>query len=293
MKKKPSLLDIELFVQKRTDEKEKELSKIEAASDALVFESIVTPSVAVHSPSSPTLPTGKETDTTGSIEYENKVKSEPAPAKNPMAAKNSMATQEPVSAKDSMATQEPVSAKDSLSTKGSLLPKDSLLARHENTDTAVSKEYKNDNNMYSSLESKQIFESHLIEMVDDKLSSIIKTTHVQKDDINRLKLDMFKIKEQLSVYHSFLSNQQKKISDLEKMLLENKTADNAAHSVVDNNYSKLLLKNIVWLKDEKDFSSNDVARLFRAEGFQVIHPYENWDEKVINIFYSKAKKTFL
>ncbi|MBF0243568.1 MAG: hypothetical protein HQK64_13975, partial [Desulfamplus sp.] len=63
--------------------------------------------------------------------------------------------------------------------------------------------------------------------------------------------------------------------------------------VLDTNYSKLLLKNIVWLKEERDFSSNDVARLFRAEGFQTPHPYDSWDEKVVNSLYSEAKKSFL
>lgn len=206
MKKKPSLLDIELFVQKRTDEKQKELSQIEADSGALVIEN-----------------------------------------------------------------------RDGV--------KDAALATAEEKKYAEEKRDVEDNRPTG-------FQAP--EMLDERLTSIIEITDSQRDDINRLKQDMFKLKEQLRVYHSFLSNQQKKISELEKRLSEKSLTDDYSNKgLIDANYSKLLLKNIVWLKEEKDFSSNDVARLFRAEGFQTPYPHESWDEKVINTLYIEAKKSFL
>lgn len=131
-------------------------------------------------------------------------------------------------------------------------------------------------------------------VVEEILSSIIDVTDSQRDDINKLRQDMFKLKEQLRVYHSFLTNQQKKISELEKSISEKSLSDeNPNKGVTNENYSKLLLKNIVWLKEEKDFSFNDVARLFRAEGFQTPDPYDSWNEKVINSLYIEAKENFM
>lgn len=222
MKKKPSLLDIELFVQKRTDEKQKELSQLEARSDALVFESIA-----------------------------------------------SQADQHADSIAPSLLEQNPSESAESISTeKGMEKP----VIDTEKKDT----QYRQ------------------VEFVDERLTSIIEITDSQRDEINKLKQDMFKLKEQLRVYHSFLGNQQKKILYLEKMLSDKEQQEEFVNKgVVDENYSKLLLKNIVWLKEEKDFSSNDVARLFRAEGFDTPHPYQNWDEKVINTMYADAKRSFL
>ncbi|MBF0302104.1 MAG: hypothetical protein HQK73_03620 [Desulfamplus sp.] len=200
MKKKPSLLDIEIFVQKRKDEKEQELSHIESGADAIVIEN----------GSSNTVPTKSD-------------------IVSPQSKDNDVATQ----------------------------PQNQLV-------------------------------------VGEMLTSVIEVTDTQRDDINKLKQDMFKLREQLRVYHSFLSNQQKKILELEKSISEKILPESDSNrGIIDANYSKLLLKNIVWLKEEKDFSSNDVARLFRAEGFQTPHPHENWDEKVINTLYNEAKKSFL
>ncbi|MBF0411992.1 MAG: hypothetical protein HQK70_04670 [Desulfamplus sp.] len=200
MKKKPSLLDIEIFVQKRKDEKEQELSHIESGADAIIIEN----------GSSNTVPTKSD-------------------IVSPQSKDNDVATQ----------------------------PQNQLV-------------------------------------VGEMLTSVIEVTDTQRDDINKLKQDMFKLREQLRVYHSFLSNQQKKILELEKSISEKILPESDSNrGIIDANYSKLLLKNIVWLKEEKDFSSNDVARLFRAEGFQTPHPHENWDEKVINTLYNEAKKSFL
>ncbi|MBF0229956.1 MAG: hypothetical protein HQK63_10295 [Desulfamplus sp.] len=224
MKKKPSLLDIELFVQKREDEKQKELSQIEADSGALIIDN-----------------------------------------------------------------------KDSV--------KDLALAKEDKKIVEDNKSYqdngyRNDENYPR--EDKQIEDNKTNQfqvptMIDERLTSIIEITDSQRDDMNRLKQDMFKLKEQLRVYHSFLSNQQKKILELEKSIADKRFSGDFTTNkgVLDENYSKLLLKNIVWLREEKDFSSNDVARLFRAEGFLTPHPHENWDEKVINILYNEAKKSFL
>ncbi len=193
MKKKPSLLDMELFAEQRATKKQQELSRIEEESDASVFESL-------SLNYSPDGETDEETE----------------------------------------------------AGEKSAIPK-------------------------------------TVEWADEKLITLIEITDAQQNEINKLKQDMFKLKEQLRVYHSFLSSQQKKITELENKKPE--ASDN--QGIIDSNYKKLLLKNIVWLKEEKEFTTNDVARLFRAEGFQTPHPYEYWDDKVVNTLYQKAKKNFL
>jgi len=237
MKKKPSLLDIELFVQKRTDEKRRELSKTEADSDAMVFDSIADPSVEAES------------------------------VKRSSNSKTALLVNESV-VTDSEATD----TKEVASGSAEAIKIDESASEHDNKDV----------------------EPPQIAVVDERLIAIIEVTDQQRDEINRLKQDMFKLKEQLRVYHSFLSSQQKKISELEKSLSEKSISDEPANiGIVDANYAKLLLKNIVWLKEERDFSSNDVARLFRAEGFDTPLPYKHWDEKVINTMYADAKRSFL
>ncbi|MGD9733333.1 MAG: hypothetical protein AB7U45_14240 [Desulfamplus sp.] len=204
MKKKPSLLDIELFVQKRADEKKRELSQIEADSAAMAIEK----EADAYNPAASNLPSSN-------IEQDGKI---------------------------------------------------------------------TDNQMQTPL------------VIEEMFTSIIGVTDTQRDDINKLKQDIFKLKEELRVYHSFLSSQQKKIAELEKSLSEKSVSSDDQKvnmGIIDANYSKLLLKNIIWLKEEKDFSSNDVARLFRAEAFQTPYPHTSWNEKVINILYNEAKKSFL
>ncbi|SLM31539.1 hypothetical protein MTBBW1_350030 [Desulfamplus magnetovallimortis] len=183
MKKKPSLLDIELFAQERTTENQKELLKIEEESDAAVFESLA------------------------------------------------------------------------------------MDEQPEDVDLST-----------ESFPEK-----------DHQVIRLIEITENHNSEINKLKQELFKVKEQLRVYHSFLSSQQKKITELENRKM---TAPGTS-GVVDANYTKLLLKNVVWLREEKEFTANDVARLFRAEGFQTPHPHEKWDANLIDKLYQSAKKTFL
>lgn len=183
MKNRPSLLDIELFAEKRSEEKQEALKQIEAESDAAVFESLTKESSPRELESPPTSP-----------------------------------------------------------------------------------------------------------VQDERIGNLIEVCDHQQKEIDKLKQDLFKVKEQLRVYHSFLSSQQKKIAELEKKP-SNKPGKN--RGVTDPNYIKLLLKNVVWLKEERDFSSNDVSRLFRAEGFEIPAPYEQWDADMIDILYHEAKKSFL
>ncbi|MBF0101118.1 MAG: hypothetical protein HQK77_09450 [Desulfobacterales bacterium] len=58
---------------------------------------------------------------------------------------------------------------------------------------------------------------------------------------------------------------------------------------VDDYYKRLILKNIMMLKDEKGFSSLDVAKLFQKEGFSILPPYDVWDKDAINKLYAQAK----
>ncbi len=61
------------------------------------------------------------------------------------------------------------------------------------------------------------------------------------------------------------------------------------HEPVDEHYKTLIFKNIVKMKDENGFSSLDVAKLFKREGFAIFSPYATWDEDTVTHMYKLAK----
>lgn len=116
----------------------------------------------------------------------------------------------------------------------------------------------------------------------------------QKNDIDRISIELKKSREQQKIYAVLLKKQKQEIRLLRQELdqqPEKKITDaNSPVNESDNpdNY-KLILSNIVNLIDNKKFSSNDVVRLFKAEGFPPPSPYSEWDIKVIEQLYMKAK----
>ncbi|RAM02853.1 hypothetical protein DO021_06435 [Desulfobacter hydrogenophilus] len=84
-----------------------------------------------------------------------------------------------------------------------------------------------------------------------------------------------------------MNSQQKKISQLME-IQQNGGLDN---SVKDDNYYRLVLRNSIWLKEEKEFTTNDVIRLFQADGFQIPAAHNAWNEKAVERLYAEAKST--
>ncbi|MCG8552404.1 MAG: hypothetical protein MI799_18535 [Desulfobacterales bacterium] len=132
-------------------------------------------------------------------------------------------------------------------------------------------------------------EDHTDQVPDAFMDELVDFVTTYRDEILTLKNDLFKVKEQVRIFNSMMSSQQKKISQLMKSLHQ----DDADNSVQDDNYYRLVLRNIIWLKEEKGFTTNDVLRLFRAEGFQTPAPYKAWDAKVVERLYTEAKRTIL
>ena len=130
-------------------------------------------------------------------------------------------------------------------------------------------------------QTEQVPDAFMDELVD------FVTTY--RDEILTLKNDLFKVKEQVRIFSTMMNSQQKKISQLMKSQHEDKM-DN---SVEDDNYYRLVLRNIIWLKEEKGFTTNDVVRLFRAEGFQTPAPHKAWNTKVVERLYAEARRTIL
>jgi hypothetical protein len=126
----------------------------------------------------------------------------------------------------------------------------------------------------SGQQKEQVPDAFMDELVD------FVTTY--RDEILTLKNDLFKVKEQVRIFSTMMNSQQKKISQLMEGATDN--------SVKDDNYYRLVLRNIIWLKEEKGFTTNDVIRLFRAEGFQTPAPHQAWNEKVVERLYAEAKR---
>lgn len=118
---------------------------------------------------------------------------------------------------------------------------------------------------------------------DAFMDELVDFVTTYRDEILTLKNDLFKVKEQVRIFSTMMKSQQKKIAQL-----MDGTTDN---SVKDDNYYRLVLRNIIWLKEEKGFTTNDVIRLFRAEGFQTPAPHQAWNEKVVEHLYAEAQRT--
>jgi hypothetical protein len=132
-------------------------------------------------------------------------------------------------------------------------------------------------------------EKHTDQVPDAFMEELVDFVTTYKDEILTLKNDLFKVKEQVRIFSTMMNNQQKKISQLMKSQHDNDT-DN---SVEDDHYYRLVLRSIIWLKDEKGFTTNDVIRLFRADGFQTPAPHKEWNTKVVERLYTEVRRPIL
>ena len=123
---------------------------------------------------------------------------------------------------------------------------------------------------------------------DDFMDDLVEFVTSYRSEIVNLKNDLFKVKEQVRIFSSMMNSQQKKIAQL--MQMSQQQGGGGANSVEDDNYYRLVLRSIIWLKEEKGFSTNDVIRLFRAEGFQTPAPHRDWNEKVVEQLHSEARR---
>lgn len=122
---------------------------------------------------------------------------------------------------------------------------------------------------------------------DAFMEELVDFVTTYRNEILTLKNDLFKVKEQVRIFSAMMNSQQKKISQL----MESQQQGGTDNSVKDDNYYRLVLRNIIWLKEEKGFTTNDVIRLFRAEGFQTPAPHKAWDKKVVEQLYAEARRT--
>ena len=130
-------------------------------------------------------------------------------------------------------------------------------------------------------------EQHEEQVPDAFMDELVEFVTTYKNEILTLKNDLFKVKEQVRIFSTMMNTQQKKISQL----MESQQRGDTDNSVKDDNYYRLVLRNIIWLKEEKGFTTNDVIRLFRAEGFQTPAPHKAWDKKVVERLYAEARRT--
>ena len=128
---------------------------------------------------------------------------------------------------------------------------------------------------------------HKEEVPDAFMDELVDFVTTYRNEILTLKNDLFKVKEQVRIFGSMMNSQQKKIAQL---MESNRHGGHTDNSVQDDNYYRLVLRNILWLKEEKGFTTNDVIRLFRAEGFQTPAPHKVWDEKVVERLYIEARR---
>ena len=126
---------------------------------------------------------------------------------------------------------------------------------------------------------------------DDVMDDLVEFVTSYRSEIVKLKNDLFKVKEQVRIFSSMMNSQQKKIAQLMKMSQQQQHHE-AGHvnTIEDDNYYRLVLRSIIWLKEEKGFTTNDVIRLFRAEGFQTPAPHKAWSEKVVEQLYVEARR---
>lgn len=132
-------------------------------------------------------------------------------------------------------------------------------------------------------------EDHTDQVPDAFMDELVDFVTTYREEILTLKNDLFKVKEQVRIFNTMMNSQQKKIAQL----MKSQHQDDADNSVQDDNYYRLVLRNIIWLKEEKGFTTNDVIRLFRAEGFQTPAPHKNWNVDVVERLYTEARRTIL
>ncbi|MBF0120172.1 MAG: hypothetical protein HQK79_15160 [Desulfobacterales bacterium] len=139
----------------------------------------------------------------------------------------------------------------------------------------------------------------------DFFKEIIAIVAEQRTEILNLKNEVNKLKVQFDTFN-IIADQKFEIKEIRNRLNELKNQIEQLQLgdkkivikppapkpqvTVDEHYKALILRNIMKMKDDNGFSSLDVAKLFRKEGFAIFPPYEEWDEETVNAMYNMAKK---
>lgn len=126
-----------------------------------------------------------------------------------------------------------------------------------------------------------------------QVSELLRIIETQKSEIKKIRSDLARVVEQLEDQKRLLEDQDKEIAQLKQGREDGFSIENVGQPsrLADDSYNKeLILRNIVSLIEERGFSYNDVARLFRLEDFLPPSPYENWTDKVVEELYAVAGK---
>lgn len=136
---------------------------------------------------------------------------------------------------------------------------------------------------------------------NDYMKDVLGIVTEQKAEILYLKNELNKLKSQVEAFNiiadqkfeiNYLRNKINMLQVQFDQFVDNKNVRSSkkAHAPVDEHYKTLIFKNIIKMKDENGFSSLDVAKLFKREGFAIFSPYETWDEDTVTQMYKQAKK---
>lgn len=135
---------------------------------------------------------------------------------------------------------------------------------------------------------------------NEYMKEVLNIVAEQKAEILYLKNEMNRLKSQVEAFNIIADQKieikylRDKITMLQTMFdqFAGKKHDRPAPRVqapVDEHYKTLIFKNIVKMKDDNGFSSLDVAKLFKREGFAIFSPYAAWDEDTVTHMYKFAK----
>jgi hypothetical protein len=135
---------------------------------------------------------------------------------------------------------------------------------------------------------------------NEYMKEVLNMVTEQKAEILYLKNEMNRLKSQVEAFNIIADQKieikylRDKVTMLQNMFdqFAGKKHDRPAPRVqapVDEHYKTLIFRNIVKMKDENGFSSLDVAKLFKREGFAIFSPYAAWDEDTVTHMYKFAK----
>ena len=138
-------------------------------------------------------------------------------------------------------------------------------------------------------EDSNTFENGELNEAESKIINMIK---IQKSEIDKISNELTGVVEQLKAHKRTLDQQDREIALLKEGQESrlNRVEENQKPRKADLSHNKeLILRNIVMLIEEKEFSFNDVARLFKLEGFRPPSPYADWNDKVVEKLYAAAR----
>jgi len=135
---------------------------------------------------------------------------------------------------------------------------------------------------------------------NDYMKDVIGIVTEQKAEILNLKNELNRLKSRVEAFNiiadqkfeiNYLRNKINMLQVQFDQFVDNKKVRSVkkSHAPVDEHYKTLIFKNIIKMKDENGFSSLDVAKLFKREGFAIFSPYETWDEDTVTHIYKIAK----